>query len=63
LPSDQEVEKFVEDLADIHPSLGGVRFWRVLVTALVKYFDDRLEGETRSTEEIYSDVMERARED
>ena len=61
LPSDQEVEKFVEDLADIHPSLGGVRFWRVLVTALIKYFDDRLEGETRSTEEIYIDVMEQAR--
>jgi hypothetical protein len=63
LPSDEEVEKFVEDLSDIHPSLGGVRFWRVLVTALIKYFDDLLEGETRSIEEIYSDVMERAREE
>ena len=63
LPSDEEIEKFVEDLSNIHPSLSGVRFWRVLVTALIKYFDDLLEGETRSIQEIYSDVMERAREE
>lgn len=63
LPSDEEVEKFVEDLSDIHPSLSSVRFWRVLVTALIKYFDDHLEGETRSIETIYGDVMERAREE
>lgn len=63
LPSDEEVEKFVEDLSSIHPSLSGVRFWRVLVTALIKYFDDHLEGETRSVETIYGDVMERAREE
>jgi len=63
LPSDEEVEKFVEDLSAIHPSLSSVRFWRVLVTALIKYFDDHLEGETRSIETIYCDVMERAREE
>jgi hypothetical protein len=40
-----------------------VRFWRVMVTALVEYFDDRQEGEERTVEEIYVSVMDRLREE
>ena len=63
LPSDTEVEIFVEELFEIHPSLSGVRFWRVLVAALITHFDDHLEGEIRSTETVYGDVMDRLREE
>lgn len=63
LPPEAEVETFVEELYDIHPALSGVRFWRVLVTALITRFDDHLEGEIRSTETIYGDVMDRLREE
>lgn len=63
LPSLEKVESFVEELFDIHPALSGVRFWRILVTALVTYFDDHLEGEIRTAETIYGDVMDRLREE
>lgn len=63
IPDDIEVEKFVDDLFDEHPSLSAVRFWRVLVTALVAHFDDRLEGDVRETKELYEDVMDKLRED
>jgi len=62
IPDDNEVEKFVDDLFDEHPSLSAVRFWRVLVTALVAHFDDRLEGDVRNTKELYEDVMDKLRE-
>lgn len=62
IPDDNEVEKFVDDLFDEHPSLSAVRFWRVLVTALVEHFDDRLEGDVRDTKELYDDVMNKLRE-
>jgi len=62
IPDDNEVEKFVDELFDEHPSLSAVRFWRVLVTALVAHFDDRLEGDVRDTKELYEDVMDKLRE-
>lgn len=58
LPSDEQVEALVADLDRTHPKYAGVRFWRVLVTATVKHFDDALEGDVRSAEEIYDDVMD-----
>ena len=63
LPSEPEINTFVEELFNIHPTLGGVRFWRVLVTALIAHLDDYLEGEIRTTETVYGDVMDRLRED
>lgn len=62
IPNENEVEKFVDELFDEHPSLSAVRFWRVLVTALVAHFDDRLEGDVRDTKELYEDVMDKLRE-
>lgn len=63
LPREAEVKAFVKELFDIHPTLSGVRFWRVLVTALITHFDDHLEGEIRSAETIYGDVMDHLREE
>ena len=63
LPTEVEVKTFVKELFDIHSIHSGVRFWRVLVTALITYFDDHLEGEIRAAKEIYVDVMDRVREE
>lgn len=63
LLSEPEIDAFVEKLFHIHPALSGVRFWRVLVTALIAHLDDYLEGEIRTTETVYGDVMDRLRED
>ena len=62
LPSNQEVKSFVEDIFSGHSEFAGVRFWRVMVTALVAYFDDWQEGEKRTNEEIYDDIMNGLRE-
>jgi hypothetical protein len=40
-----------------------VKFWRLLVTAIVAHLDDHMEGDVRPTEELYDDVMDRLRED
>lgn len=63
IPDENYVDQKVTELFRIHPSLAAVRFWRLLVTALITDFDDHLEGEIRPTEKLYDDVMERLRED
>ena len=61
--ADGDLGKFVSELYRMHPSLSAVRFWRVLVTALIKHFDDELEGEVRPVAELYHDVMKNLREE
>jgi hypothetical protein len=63
LPSEAGINAFVKELLKIHPPHSSVRFWRVLVTALIAHLDDYLEGEVRTTETIHGDVMDRLRED
>jgi hypothetical protein len=63
LPSESTVADKVAELFHIHSSLASVRFWRLLVTALISDFDDHMEGEPRETERLYDDVMDRLRED
>lgn len=63
LPSESTVADKVAELFRIHPSLAAVRFWRLLVTALISDFDDHMEGEPRETDKLYDDVMDRLRED
>lgn len=63
LPLESKVEEFVADLSSRHPSLAAVRFWRVLVAALISHFDDYVEGDVRSTEKLYDDVMDRLPEE
>jgi hypothetical protein len=62
LPSEAQVEEFVAELHAMHPSLSAVRFWRVLVTALVSYFDDYFEDDVRTADKLYDDVMDRLKE-
>jgi hypothetical protein len=62
LPDDVELDRLVRDWYEMHPSLSAVRFWRVLVTAVVRHFDNRLDGEVRSSEEDYGDVIGALRE-
>ena len=62
-PANGDLSKFVSELYRMHPSLSAVRFWRVLVTALIRHFDDELEGEMRPVPELYNDVMRNLRED
>ena len=61
--ADDDLGKFVSELYRMHPSLSAVRFWRVLVTALIRRFDDELEGEVRPVAELYQDVMKNLREE
>ena len=63
LPDDAKIAEKVAELFRIHPSLSAVRFWRLLVAALIKDFDDHMEGEPRATEKLYDDVMDRLREE
>jgi hypothetical protein len=63
LPTEESVNQKVAELFRIHPSLAAVRFWRLLVTALIADFDDHLEGEPRTTDKLYDDVMDRLREE
>jgi len=65
IPDESVVKEKVAELDSMHPSFAAVRFWRLLVGALIMDFDDHLEGagETRPTEILYDDVMDRLRED
>ncbi len=63
LSDETSLAQKVDELFHLHPSLAAVRFWRLLVTALISDFDDRQEGEIRTTEQLYDDVMDRLREE
>jgi len=55
--------QFVKELFQKHPKLSAMRFWRVMVTALIRRYDSEMEGEEISTERVYDDIMDRLRED
>lgn len=63
LPADDDTDKLVGSLHSQHPALSAIRFWRLLVAATVAGLDDALEGESRNVERLYSDVMDRLREE
>lgn len=65
LPDEAELDRIVTELIEAHPTLASVRFWRVLVTASVGAFDDRLEGDgaPAPTAELYASVMDRLRDE
>ncbi len=62
LPDESAAARLVEDLLGNHPALSAVRFWRVLVAALIRHFDDCLEGDVRPATRLYDDVMDLLRE-
>jgi len=63
LMDDGNLEAFVNELYELHPSLSAVRFWRVLVTGLTKRLDNLMEGEEVPTEELYNNVIDILREE
>jgi len=62
-PTEKDIDSVVHDLQKMHPSLSAVRFWRVLVTSIVRKLDSALEGESVQTDKIYKDVMDQLKED
>jgi hypothetical protein len=58
LPSQEDIEGFVDQLLKQHGQTSNVRFWRVITAALIRYFEDCVEGEETSVEEAYEDVMD-----
>ena len=62
LPSDADVNKFANELLELHPSLSQVRFWRVLTAGTVRRLDDAIEGDVSTAKETYRSVMEVLRE-
>jgi len=63
LPTEAVVQERVAKLFHMHPSLAPIRFWRVLVSAVITDLDNHLEGEVRDTEKLYDDVMARLKEE
>lgn len=63
LPDTDAIRVFVNELYDEHPRLSSVRFWRIMMAGLIAKLDDAVEGEERTTEEIYEDRMQMMRED
>lgn len=63
LPSEEDVCKRVAELNDRHSKVARIKFWRLMVSAIVRYLDDCMEGESRSMDKIYQDVMDKLRED
>jgi hypothetical protein len=63
LPSSDDLSQFVAELFRRHPSMAAVRFWRLLVSGAIAHFDNLFEGEERTTEQVYDDVMNRLREE
>lgn len=62
ISNESNLDAFVEEIFKIHPALASVRFWRVLMTAVVRQLDNSLEGEETKTSETYKDVMKDLRE-
>jgi len=63
LPSETEVKNFVTQLHTEHSQYAGVRFWRVMVSGLIKWCDSYIEGKVLKAEEIYVSVMDKLREE
>jgi hypothetical protein len=62
ISSESDLDSYVEEIFKIHPALASVRFWRVLMTAVVRRLDNSMEGEEAQTAETYRDVMKELRE-
>jgi hypothetical protein len=62
LPSDDDISTKVMELLNKHPPLASIRFWRLLVTAIVEYLDNYSLEKPLETEKLYMNIMERLRE-
>ena len=55
--------QFVKELFQKHPKLSTIKFWRVMVAALIRKYDSEMEGDEVSTEEVHADIMDILREE
>jgi hypothetical protein len=62
LGSPAELVPLVQEWVKGHGPFHAVRAWRVVVSATVKYLDDRVEGRSASASAVYQDVMKRLRD-
>ena len=63
LPDEEALNELVSSLYDRHPELATVRFWRLLMTALIMIFDDCYDSEKTydmnlDVEELYESTIE-----
>ena len=62
-----DVNTFVAQLYSEHASVSGVRFWRVMVAAVIGHFDDyaddESDGSVRPVRRVYRDIMSGLREE
>jgi len=56
-PSESDIRAFVQEMKKKQSELEGVRFWRIMVAALIAHLDDHLEGHVRSPQVVYEDTM------
>ena len=62
MSSDEKIMEKVAELQNMYPSAAAIRFWRIMVTAMILDFDDLSDGQSRPTEKLYYDVMDRLKE-
>lgn len=63
ISDDSQIIQFIEELYNTHPKLSAVKFWRVMMTSLIRKFDLQFDGEDKPTHDLYNDIMDRLRED
>lgn len=49
LPAEDELDAFVDDIVNNHPKFSSISIWRMLVTAVIREFDNRIEGSAPRT--------------
>ena len=58
LPDSTELDAFVDDVVAHHPEYASISIWRMLVTAVIREFDNRIQGSPpRSGTQAYEDTM------
>ena len=62
MPTDAQTIEAMDDLYAEHSPRAGVRFWRVMVTGIVRYLDHYMEGDHEPNKHLYDDVMDSLRE-
>jgi len=62
LGSPDELVPLIQEWVKGHGPFHAVRAWRVVVSATVKYLDDRVEGRSATASAVYQDVMKRLRD-
>lgn len=58
LPQESELDAFVDDIVENHPKFSSISIWRMLVTGVIREFDNRIQGSAaRSGKQVQEDTM------